>query len=279
MATIICAMRCCVRPRSESGAVFSVPTFFHGHDWQAGLLPVYLKNNLAGDPTFFGTKTVFTIHNLGYQGTFDKHKFGDLGLDWSVFHSEGLEFWDQINLLKAGIVYSDSVTTVSPTYAREIQTPEFGFSLDPLLRSRSYKLTGISERHRLQRVDIRKPIRTCRALFVKDLSGKGRVQASAARSFQLAAGYGSAAAGHRLALRRSERVRHFRGHLRWLASRTSHGRARFGEARFEEMFNAFSPACIRIDSVCTSVTTTHWRIASRPAVTCSSCRRVMNPAA
>jgi starch synthase len=119
------------------------PDVFHGHDWQAGLLPTYLKNNLSGDPTFFGTKTVFTIHNLGYQGTFDKHKFGDLGLDWSVFHSDGLEFWDQINLLKAGIVYSDAVTTVSPTYAREIQTPEFGFSMDPLLRSRAYKLTGI----------------------------------------------------------------------------------------------------------------------------------------
>jgi starch synthase len=116
---------------------------FHGHDWQAGLLAAYLKANFAGDPTFFGTKSVFTIHNLGYQGNFGAHLYPDLGLDWSLFHTEGLEFWDNVSCLKAGIVYSDAVTTVSPTYAREIQTPEFGFSMDGLLRTRAYKLTGI----------------------------------------------------------------------------------------------------------------------------------------
>jgi starch synthase len=116
---------------------------FHGHDWQAGLLATYLRANFASDPTFFGAKCVQTIHNLGYQGNFDAGVLGDLGLDRSLYHPEGLEFYGRMSFLKAGIVWADAVTTVSPTYAREIQTPEFGFSMDGLLRSRAYKLTGI----------------------------------------------------------------------------------------------------------------------------------------
>src|SRR5580658_3036648 len=116
---------------------------FHAHDWQAGLLPVYLRESLVLDPTFFGVRCVFTIHNLGYQGSFPASATADLGLDRRLFHSEGLEFYGRLNFLKAGIVWSDAVTTVSPTYAREIQTPEFGFGMDGLLRSRASKLTGI----------------------------------------------------------------------------------------------------------------------------------------
>ena len=119
------------------------PDVFHGHDWQAGLLATYLKEHFAGDPTFFGTRSVFTIHNLGYQGNYGVNQYPDLGLDWRLFHSEGLEFWDKVSFLKAGIVWSDAVTTVSPTYAREIQTPEFGFSMDGVLRTHAHKLTGI----------------------------------------------------------------------------------------------------------------------------------------
>jgi starch synthase len=116
---------------------------FHGHDWQAGLLATYLRAAFAGDPTFFGAKCVQTIHNLGYQGNFDAGVLPDLGLDRSLYHPEGLEFYGRMSFLKAGIVWADAVTTVSPTYAREIQTPEYGFSLDGLLRSRAYKLSGI----------------------------------------------------------------------------------------------------------------------------------------
>jgi starch synthase len=116
---------------------------FHGHDWPAGLLPVYLRENFRDDPTFFGAKSVLTIHNLGYQGNFPAHLFGDLGLDRRLFQSEGLEFWGQVSFLKGGIVWSDAITTVSPTYAREIQTPEYGYSMDGLLRPRSSKITGI----------------------------------------------------------------------------------------------------------------------------------------
>ena len=118
---------------------------FHGHDWQAAMLrATYLRATFASDPTFFGAKCVQTIHNLGYQGHFDAGVLWDLGLDRSLYHPEGPgSFYGRENFLKAGIVWADTVTTVSPTYAREIQTPEYGFGLDGLLRSRAYKLTGI----------------------------------------------------------------------------------------------------------------------------------------
>jgi len=115
----------------------------HAHDWQAGLVPVYLRENFSGDPTFFKVRSVFTIHNLGYQGLFPATALADLTLNRRLFHPEGLEFYGGLNFLKAGIVWADAVTTVSPTYAREIQTPEYGFNLDGLLRSRSGKLSGI----------------------------------------------------------------------------------------------------------------------------------------
>jgi starch synthase len=119
------------------------PDVFHAHDWQAGLLPVYVRESFALDPTFFGVRCVLTIHNLGYQGSFPASAIADLGLDARLFHPEGLEFFGRLNFLKAGIVWSDAINAVSPTYAREIQTPEFGFGLDGLLRSRASKLTGI----------------------------------------------------------------------------------------------------------------------------------------
>ncbi len=119
------------------------PDIFHAHDWQAGLLAPYLRSTFAGDPTFFGAKCVMTIHNLGYQGNFWAVRMQDAGLDPALYHTEGLEFNNMISFLKGGIVFSDAVTTVSPTYAREIQTPEYGFGFDGLLRSRAYKLTGI----------------------------------------------------------------------------------------------------------------------------------------
>jgi len=119
------------------------PHVFHAHDWQAGLLAPYLRSTFSGDPTFFGSKCVLTIHNLGYQGNFWALRMQEVGLDPVLYHTEGLEFNGMISFLKGGIVFSDAVTTVSPTYAREIQTPEYGFGFDGLLRSRNYKLHGI----------------------------------------------------------------------------------------------------------------------------------------
>ena len=119
------------------------PHVFHAHDWQAGLLAPYLRSTFSGDPTFFGSKCVLTIHNLGYQGNFWAVRIEEVGLDPVLYHPEGLEFNGMISFLKGGIIFSDAVTTVSPTYAREIQTPEYGFGFDGLLRSRNYKLRGI----------------------------------------------------------------------------------------------------------------------------------------
>ncbi|MBZ5672963.1 MAG: glycogen synthase GlgA [Acidobacteriia bacterium] len=119
------------------------PAVLHTHDWQAGLAAPYLRTTFAGDPTFFGLRTLLTIHNLGYQGNYPAAAFDDLGLDPGLYHPGGLEFWDRVSFLKAGIVWSDAVNTVSPTYAREIQTPEYGFGMDDLLREHSSKLSGI----------------------------------------------------------------------------------------------------------------------------------------
>jgi starch synthase len=116
---------------------------FHAHDWPGGLLAPYLKENYGGDPDFAGAKSIITIHNLGYQGNFPATTISDLGLSSTLFHPNGLEFWGELSFLKAGIVWSDSITTVSPTYAREIQTPEYGAGLDGVLRDRSFKITGI----------------------------------------------------------------------------------------------------------------------------------------
>jgi len=119
------------------------PDIIHVHDWQASLIPVYLKNLYAADPFYKKTRSVLTIHNIGYQGLFPKEQFGKLGLDWSFFNIEGLEFYDQVNILKGGMMFSDIINTVSPTYSREIQTKEFGFGLEGVLTKRHDAVYGI----------------------------------------------------------------------------------------------------------------------------------------
>jgi starch synthase len=119
------------------------PQILHCHDWQTGLVPVYLKSVFANDPTFLGIKTLFTIHNLGYQGLFPREELPKIGLDRRVFHMNGLEFYGKVSFIKGGINYSDALSTVSKRYALEIQTPEYGFGLDGVLRARSSVLHGI----------------------------------------------------------------------------------------------------------------------------------------
>jgi starch synthase len=119
------------------------PDIMHCHDWQSALVPVYLKQRWAGEKILAPAKTVFTIHNLAYQGLFPKDKYPLLGLDWSFFSINGLEYYDQISLLKGGIVSADVVTTVSPRYSVEIQTSEYGYGLEGVLRSRAEHLHGI----------------------------------------------------------------------------------------------------------------------------------------
>lgn len=120
------------------------PDIFHCHDWQTGLIPALLQGPYAGAKGLEGAASVFTLHNLGYQGLFSPDKLPLTGLDRDRFyHVEGLEYWGAISLLKAGLVYADAVTTVSPTYAREIQTPEFGMGMEGVLARRSNDLYGI----------------------------------------------------------------------------------------------------------------------------------------
>jgi starch synthase len=115
----------------------------HCHDWQTALIPAYIKHLYAGDPLFDRTAVVYTIHNLAYQGIFSKDIMARTGLGWSFFTPDKLEFYGKVSFMKSGILYADRVTTVSPTYAKEILTPEHGFGLDGLLKTRSSDLSGV----------------------------------------------------------------------------------------------------------------------------------------
>lgn len=119
------------------------PNLIHGHDWQAALLPLYIRNYFPDDPVLGEVKLLFTIHNLGYQGIYPKDHLWGLGIPEWLYREDLIEFHGRMNIMKAGLVYSDHLSTVSKAYAREIQTPEYGFGLDGLLRSRSHELTGI----------------------------------------------------------------------------------------------------------------------------------------
>jgi len=120
------------------------PDIIHVHDWQTGLVPVYLKTLYASDAFFQHTGTVMTIHNNAYQGIFHKEVLIRIGLSWNEFTMDKIEYYDQLNYLKGGIAYSDALTTVSPTYASQIQnTYEFGLGLEGILRGRSRDLFGI----------------------------------------------------------------------------------------------------------------------------------------
>lgn len=115
------------------------PDIVHCHDWQTGLVPVYLKQ----DGYFSQTRSVFTIHNLAYQGIFNREIMKVLGLPDTLFHLDGLEYYGQVSFLKGGLFFSDRLTTVSPSYAKQILTPGFGCGLDGVLRSLEGRLSGI----------------------------------------------------------------------------------------------------------------------------------------
>ena len=115
----------------------------HCHDWQTALVPVLLRSLYSADPLVKDIPVIFTIHNLGYQGQFPAAVLDRAGIPPEVYNPAGLEYYGDVNLLKGGLVYSDYLTTVSKKYAEEIQTPEFGFGLDGVVRSRRDHLVGI----------------------------------------------------------------------------------------------------------------------------------------
>jgi starch synthase len=120
------------------------PDIVHCHDWQAALAPAMLRATAALYPELRRVRVLQTVHNLAYQGRFPASAWHLLNLDARYFTSDWLEFWGDINFLKAGLVFADVLTTVSPRYAREIQTPEFGEGLDGVLRTRAGRLRGIT---------------------------------------------------------------------------------------------------------------------------------------
>lgn len=120
------------------------PDIIHCNDWQSGLIPIYLKTIYTDDVFYQGIKTVFSIHNLAYQGIFDKNAFVKTGLPWDVFTIDGIEFFDRVNFMKSGIIFSDFITTVSPKYAEEIcSSVDYGYGLEGVLTKRKTELTGI----------------------------------------------------------------------------------------------------------------------------------------
>jgi starch synthase len=127
----------------EASKILGVPKIFHCHDWQSALIPVLLRTSYAGDPVFGGTATVFTIHNMGYQGLFPPDTLPLLMLPWDLLAIDKMEFWGKVNFLKGALVFSDHITTVSRKYSQEIQTAEYGFGLEGVLRSRAGAVSGI----------------------------------------------------------------------------------------------------------------------------------------
>jgi starch synthase len=127
----------------EASKILGIPEIFHCHDWQTALIPILLRTLYQEDPGFAQTHSVFTIHNLGYQGLFPPEVLPLLMLPWDLFSMDKLEFYGKVNFLKGAIDSADYLTTVSRKYAQEIQTSEYGFGLDGVLRARAATLTGI----------------------------------------------------------------------------------------------------------------------------------------
>jgi starch synthase len=148
------------------------PTVVHAHDWQAGLAPVYLKTMYASHPVLGAVPTVFTIHNLAYQGVFEADWLPRLDLPWSLLGVEEMEFWGKISFLKGGINSADVITTVSPRYAREIQTRELGGGFDGILRRRASDLVGILNGIDTQQWDPARDPHLPKPFGADDISGK-----------------------------------------------------------------------------------------------------------
>jgi starch synthase len=127
----------------EASKILGVPNVFHCHDWQSALIPVMLRTLYSEDPAFRDVATVFTIHNMGYQGLFPPDTLPLLTLPWELLTISMMEFFGQVSFLKGALVLSDFVTTVSKKYSQEIQTTEYGFGLDGVLRSRAATVNGI----------------------------------------------------------------------------------------------------------------------------------------
>jgi len=161
------------------------PDIIHQHEWQTGLIPAYLKSLYQNDPLFSRSATVFTIHNIAYQGLFKKEKFSLTGLPQEMYSPEGIEFWERINFMKAGIVYADVINTVSKKYSEEIQTPEYGYGLEGILRKRKESLYGILNGVDYEDWDPSHDPHLIARYDAKDISGKKQCKMDLLKEFHL----------------------------------------------------------------------------------------------
>jgi starch synthase len=162
------------------------PSVFHAHDWQTGLVPVYLKAFYWDDPTLYRSPTVFTIHNVAYQGQFGSDTVGLLGLPWNLGNAEALELHGAISYLKGGVVFAEQVNTVSPHHAAEIRGPEHAFGFDGIIRSRGDDFSGILNGVDYEEWDPRVDRYLAHAYGPTDLAGKKECKADLLRTFGLA---------------------------------------------------------------------------------------------
>jgi starch synthase len=163
-----------------------LPDAVHAHDWQGALVPLILKRGWAGRPPPVRARSVFTIHNLAYQGIFPREAMNELSLPGDLFHAEALEFYGQLNLMKAGLVFGDKLTTVSPTYAREIvESPETGAGLEGLLQHRRGDLVGIMNGVDYERWSPETDPDLDQRYSAQDLSGKAVCKAAVQRDLGL----------------------------------------------------------------------------------------------
>jgi starch synthase len=158
------------------------PDIVHGHDWQAGPAILYAKRSWGALPP---PKTVFTIHNLAFQGLFPAPVIDELGLPRESYNPDGYEFWGQASFLKAGLTQADLLTTVSPTYAKEIQTPEQGVGMDGVLRARHGALHGILNGADYEIWDPAKDVHLAQSYSTESLAGKQLCKAALQRELGL----------------------------------------------------------------------------------------------
>ncbi|MBE7558571.1 glycogen synthase GlgA [bacterium] len=163
------------------------PDVLHANDWQSAPAVIYLKTLCAADPFFARTKALFTIHNMAYQGYFPKSLLPATGLPWDVFTMDGVEFYGDINLMKGGIMYADWISTVSRTYAREIQTPEFGCGLEGVLEFKKKRLSGILNGVDYSEWNPESDPHIAAQYSARDLAGKARCKAALQEEFDLEA--------------------------------------------------------------------------------------------
>jgi starch synthase len=170
----------------ESAKVLGTPDVLHCHDWQTALIPILLKTLYEEDPAFKNTPCMFTIHNIGYQGLFPPEILPLLMLPWDLFTMSKMEFYGKVNFLKGAITMADYITTVSRRYSQEIQTAEYGFGLEGVLRARSATVSGILNAVDYGEWNPESDHFIAAHYSADDLSGKAKCKADLLKEFGLA---------------------------------------------------------------------------------------------